>query len=171
MEENIRGFLKDRFETAVVSEDNFRGDLSFRIKPEALLDICQALYNDPDLDIKYLADITAVDWLDHDEQENGRYEVIYNLCSLTHNSRFFLKVRLDGDEPTVATLCDIWQGANWMEREVFDMFGVIFEGHPELTKILTDDDLEGHPLRRDFPLTYEEPQFNWNKDLPPEVIK
>jgi NADH-quinone oxidoreductase subunit C len=171
MEENIRGFLKDRFESAVISEDNFRGDLSFRIRPDSLVDICQALFDDPDLDVKFLADITAVDWLDHTEQEHGRYEMVYNLISLSNNFRFFLKVRLDGEEPTVATLCDIWLGANWMEREVFDMFGVIFEGHPELTKILTDDDLEGHPLRKDFPLTWEEPQFNWNKDQPPEVIK
>jgi len=171
MEEKVRGFLRDRFEDAIIAEEEFRGDLSYQIKPEALVEICQAFLDDPELDVKYLADITVVDWLDHDQAAQGRFEVVYNLCSLSNKYRFFLKVRLDGENPTVATLCDLWLGANWMEREAFDLFGITFEGHPDLTKILTPDDLDGHPLRKDFPLTYEEPQFSWNKDQPPEVIK
>jgi NADH-quinone oxidoreductase subunit C len=99
------------------------------------------------------------------------FEVIYNLYSLSHRYRFFLKVRLPGDNPTIASLTHLWQGANWLEREVYDLMGIYFEGHPDLSKILTPDELEGHPLRKDYPLTYEMPQFSWNKDQPPEVIK
>jgi len=171
MEEKLRGFLNENFGDSIVREEMFRDQLSFVIQPDMLVDICQALMDSDELDVKYLADITAVDWLDHPSQEEGRFEVSYNLYSLSHQYRFFLKVRLPEDKPNIATLCDLWRGANWMEREVFDLFGIVFDGHPELEKILTPDELEGHPLRKDFPLTYEVPQFSWNKDNPPEVVK
>ncbi len=171
MEEKIRGFLKDRFSDAVLSDDEFRGQQSYRIRPDALVEICQALLDDADLNVKFLADITVVDWLDHPEAEHGRFEVVYNLYSIPHAYRFFLKVRLPEDNPSISTLCDLWPAANWLEREAYDLFGVEFVGHPDLTKILTSDELEGHPLRKDFPLTYEQPAFSWNKDDPPEVIK
>ena len=171
MIEKIRQVINDRFGDALIKEDEFRGDHSFTIKPEALFPVCEALYNDDKLDIKFLADITAVDWLGHPEEENGRFELVYNLYSISNSFRFFLKVRLPETSPNIRSLVDLWAGANWMEREVWDLFGITFEGHPELTKILTPDDLEGHPLRHDYPLTYEEPRFTWNKDKPPEVIK
>lgn len=171
MDEKIRIFLREHVPDGLISEDNFRGEQSFRIKATALVPICQALLDDAELDHKYLSDITCVDWLGHDLEKQGRFEVIYNLYSLSHHHRFFLHVRLDAEQPVIPTLCDLWPSANWLEREVYDMFGVIFEGHPELTKILTPDDLEGHPLRKDFPLTWEQPQFSWNKDAPPEVVK
>lgn len=171
MEEKIRSFLKGSFGDAILRDENFRGDQSFYITPDALVPICEALLQDGELDVKYLADITSLDWLGHEQEKEGRFEVIYNLYSLSHRYRFFLKVRLPGDNPTIASLTHLWQGANWLEREVFDLMGIRFEGHPDLTKILTPDDLEGHPLRKDFPLTYEVPQFHWNKDQPPEVIK
>ncbi len=171
MEEQVRGFIKDRFGEAVIREDDFRGEQSFYIKPEALIEICQAFLEDNELQVTFLSDITAVDWLGHERENEGRFELIYNLYSLTHAHRFFLKVRLPSEAPRIASLCDLWPGANWMEREVYDLFGVEFVGHPDLTKILTPDDLEGHPLRKDFSLTYEQPQFSWNKDEPPEVIR
>ncbi len=171
MEEIVRGFLKDNFEDAILEEDNFRGDLSFRIDPDAVIGICRAFLDDKELEVHYLADLTCVDWLGHAEEKDGRFEVVYNLYSIPRKFRFFLKARLDGSRPVIASVTDLWPSANWMEREVYDMFGVIFEGHPNLTKILTPDDLEGHPLRRDFPLTWEHPQFSFNKDDPPEVVK
>lgn len=170
--EQIREFLNSRFGDAILLEDNFRNQQSFVVKPEAVLDICLALYEEASLDFKYLSDITAVDWLgDEWEKMYGRFEVVYNLYSLTHFYRVFLRVFVPGDNPELASLTPIWNGANWMEREVFDMFGVVFTGHPDLTKILTPDELEGHPLRRDFPLVWEQPAFTWNKDEPPEVIR
>jgi NADH/F420H2 dehydrogenase subunit C len=171
MEEKVRSFMKANFADAIIREDDFRQQQSFYVKAEALVDICRALLDEPELDVKFLADITSLDWHGHAEEEAGRFEVIYNLYSLSHKYRFFLKVRLSAETPRVATLTDLWNGANWLEREVWDMMGIEFEGHPDLTKILTPDELEGHPLRRDFPLTWEQPQFSWNKNDPPEVIK
>ena len=171
LEEKVRSFMKANFADAIIREDDFRQQQSFYVKAEALVDICQALFDEPELDVRFLADITSLDWHGHPEEKEGRFEVVYNLYSLSHKYRFFLKVRLPGDAPRIASLTDLWIGANWMEREVWDMMGIEFTGHPDLTKILTPDDLDGHPLRRDFPLTYEQPQFSWNKDDPPEVIK
>ncbi|MEW6050168.1 MAG: NADH-quinone oxidoreductase subunit C [Candidatus Zixiibacteriota bacterium] len=169
--ERIREFLNGRFSDAILREDGFRGDQSFYVKPDDILHICHALHENGELDVRYLADLTSVDWLGFEAEMGGRFEVIYNLYSLTHKHRFFLKAVLQADQPELPSVTPIWKGAEMMEREVWDLMGIVFAGHPNLTKILTPDDLEGHPLRRDYPLTYEEPQFTWNKDLPPEVIK
>jgi NADH-quinone oxidoreductase subunit C len=169
--ENLRKFLRARFSDDIIREDDFRGQQTFYVTAEALPVICEALLEDSTLEIRMLADITSVDWYDHPEAEHGRFELIYNLLSLSNSARFFLKVRLPEENPQIKSLTHLWNGANWMEREVWDMMGIKFEGHPDLKKILTPDELEGHPLRRDFPLTYEVPQFSWNKDDPPEVIK
>lgn len=167
----IREFIQGHFAEAIIKEDDFREEQTFYVKPEAVLEICQALYEEGQLDVRFLADITCVDWLGLPEEKEGRFEVIYNLYSLKNTHRFFLKTRVPADKPELQSLTAIWRGADWMEREVFDLFGVVFTGHPDLTKILTPDDLKGHPLRKDFPLTYEAPQFSWNKDDPPRVIK
>jgi len=171
MQDKVRQWLQSRFADDIIREDNFRDQQSFYIRPEALLPLCQALMDDRELEVRYLADITSCDWLGHEQEMGGRFEVVYNLYSLPHKYRFFVKVMLPAENPEIASLTPLWNGANWMEREVWDMMGVTFTGHPDLTKILTPGDLEGHPLRRDFPLTYEVPQFTWNKDQPPEVIK
>ena len=171
MEDKVRTFLNSRFAEAIVREDSFRNQQSFYIRPQYLVEICQALLEDSNLKVNYLADITSCDWLNHEQEKDGRFEVVYNLYSLANKYRFFIKVRLSSNDPRVQTLTDLWSSADWMEREVFDMMGVIFDGHPNLTKILTPDELDGHPLRKDFPLTYEEPKFTWNKDNPPEIIK
>ncbi|RKX26828.1 MAG: NADH-quinone oxidoreductase subunit C [Candidatus Zixiibacteriota bacterium] len=171
MEEKVRQFLKGKFGDAVLSEDNFRGDQSFFITAESLFPICEALQDNDEIDVKYLADITAVDWQGHESDTNGRFEIVYNLYSLSHCYRFFLRIRLSESNPSIRSITDLWAGANWMEREIYDMFGITFEGHPDLTRILTPDGFEGHPLRKDFPITYEQPVFNWNKDNPTEVIK
>lgn len=166
----VRDFLKSRFGEALLGEET-QGDHQFyRVKPESLLDICQALATETKLDVRLLADITSIDWLDHANESDGRFEVLYNLYSIKNQHRFFLSIRLAGDNPSIASVTPVWRGANWMEREVYDMMGIQFEGHPNLERILTDDDMEGHPLRRDYPLTYEMPRFSHNKDLPPEVI-
>lgn len=171
MEDKLRHWLQSRFPDAVVREDNFRDQQTFFLKPESLVEICQALADDPEMDVRYLADITSTDWLGQEQAAGGRFEVIYIFCSLSHNHRFFFKIMLPGDDPQIDSLTPLYNGANWMEREIWDMMGITFKGHPDLTKILTADELEGHPLRKDFPLTYETPQFSWNKDQPPEVIK
>jgi NADH-quinone oxidoreductase subunit C len=171
-EEQLKDFIRKTAGDALVREEYFRGDLSFYILPEALYDLCQAFLVDHTLGVNSLRDITSVDWYGHDDEVTaGRFEVVYNFYSLKHKARFFVKVRLSESKPEIASLTPLLNAANWLEREVWDMMGIAFKGHPDLTKILTPDDLEGHPLRRDFPLTWEQPRFSWNKDDPPEVIK
>jgi NADH-quinone oxidoreductase subunit C len=169
--DNIRDVLQSRFADIILGEDDFRGQQSFDVKPEAVYDICQALFEDSDLEFRFLSDITSVDWYGDEDAVGTRFEVIYNLFSLKHKYRLLIKARLPESDPEIRSLTPLWQGANWLEREVWDLMGIKFTGHPDLTKILTPDDLKGHPLRRDFPLTYEQPQFSWNKNDPPEVIK
>lgn len=171
MEDKLRDFFQNNYTEYLIKEEKFRGDVSFYIKKDALFNICQALQEDIELDFKLLADITSVDWLNHDKERDGRFEVIYNLYSIKNKYRCFIKVLLDGENPEIDSVIDLWAGANWMEREIYDMMGIKFKGHPDLRKILTPDDLVGHPLRKDFPLTWEQPKFTWNLDNPPEVIK
>jgi NADH-quinone oxidoreductase subunit C len=112
-----------------------------------LLDICKLLKNDFDFDL--LVDIVGVDRF----TENDRFEVIYNLWSDVHKSRIFIKVKLDSNKPHVESVSSIWSTANWQEREVYDMFGIIFLNHPDLRRIYMMDNFEYYPLRKDFPLT------------------
>jgi NADH-quinone oxidoreductase subunit C len=170
MKEKLKEFFENNFSGALLRDDDFRGELSFFIRKEFVLDICKALFDDRELEVRFLSDICALDWLGQPEEEEGRFEVIYNLYSIKNKYRFFLRVKLSGDNPDVDSITSIWQSANWLEREVYDLMGVNFLGHPDLRKILTPDELEGHPLRKDFPLTYEMPRFSQNKNEPPEVI-
>ncbi len=171
IEARLREFFEKRFGDSLIRTTTFRGELSFDIQPDAIVDVCEALVEDDDLDVKMLSDITSCDWLDTEFAADGRFEVVYNMLSLSHKYRFFIRCRLPEDNPTIDTLVPVFAGANWMEREIWDLMGITFEGHPDLTKILTPDELDGHPLRKDFPLTWEQPVFSWNKDDPPEVIK
>ena len=115
---------------------------------DSLLRLLSFLRDDPNCLFKQLVDVTAVD---HPEREE-RFEVVYNLLSLTQNERVRIKVTTDEDTP-VPSCVPIFNAANWFEREVWDMYGVFFSDHPDLRRILTDYGFEGHPLRKDFPLT------------------
>ena len=138
----------------------FRGDTWLYIRKERLLEVCRLLHDDRDLGYLYISDITAIDWLPYWEkgEKPKRFEVVYNLYSPVSFGRIFLKVRVDDGEP-VPSVTGIWEGANYPEREVYDMFGIPFEGHPNLKRILMPDDWVGHPLRKDFPLGGEEIPF------------
>lgn len=170
MKDKLREFFNERYAGALIKEDNFRDQPSFYVKKDRAYDVLWALCNDGEIQARLLIDICALDWLGDPEEKNGRYELIYNLVSLKNNFRFFIKVRLDGDKPEIDSVSSVWDSANWLEREVWDLMGIRFIGHPNLVKIVTPDDLEGHPHRKDFPLTYEVPHFTYNKEEPPEVI-
>lgn len=171
IKDTIRQIIESRHGLDFIREDNFRGDFSIYLRSTSLFSVVQMLVNSPEVALRYLKDITVVDWLGHSRESEGRYEIIYNFYLLPHKFRFFIKCHVPADSPEIASLTPLFNGANWMEREAWDLFGITFTGHPDLTKILTPDELDGHPLRRDFPLVYEVPHFTWNKDLPPEVIK
>jgi NADH-quinone oxidoreductase subunit C len=108
----------------------------------------------------FLADETASDYW----PEEPRFHVVYNFHTLRTNQRMTLRVPVDGQEPVVPTIEGIYPNANWFEREIWDMFGIRFEGHSDMRRILMPFDWEGHPLRKDYPLGYEEPQFTFNFD-------
>ncbi len=164
MEDKLRTFLKDLFGEKILSEYTHRGQLSFYIQPQALREIAVALKNDSDLKFDFLTDITVVDHQGQAWEKDGRFEMVYIFLSLKNTFQFMLRAKLPENAATMPTLSKDWACANWLEREVWDLMGIKFEGHPELTKILTVDELVGHPLRKDFGITYEMPQFSHNSD-------
>jgi NADH-quinone oxidoreductase subunit C len=138
----------------------FRSGLVGYVKKERFVDLCRYLKDNVNLKFNFLSMITATDYLG---KRQKRFEVVYSLFSIVYHHRIMLKVRLDEDEE-VPSLTVLWDAANCQEREVFDMFGIKFVNHPDLTRILMDDDWVGHPQRKDFPLTYETPEFSHNRD-------
>jgi len=122
-----------------------------RIAPENLLNVLRFLRDDDTTAFEQLCDLTCVDYLNFPDATD-RYGVIYSLLSLTHNHRLWIKCFVNDPKPRLPSVTGIWKGADWMEREVFDMFGVVFEGHPDLRRILTWEGFEAHPLRKDYPL-------------------
>ena len=133
-------------------------NLTFELKRESVTAVCLALRDDPAFSFEQLVDLCGVDYLDYGRESPAgvrpgpRFAVAYHLLSLRHNQRLCLRVFLDDDMPLVASVVDIWNSANWYEREAFDLFGIVFEGHPDLRRILTDYGFVGHPFRKDFPL-------------------
>ncbi|MCP4138724.1 MAG: NADH-quinone oxidoreductase subunit C [Chloroflexi bacterium] len=112
-----------------------------------------------DFDFALLSTITAVDYF---PEVSPRYHIVYVFNSLSKNLQLTLRVPVDGEKPIIPTLTGVYKNANWRERELWDMFGIKAEGHPDLRRILMPDDWDGHPLRKDYPLGYEEPQFTFN---------
>ncbi|RME75514.1 MAG: NADH-quinone oxidoreductase subunit C [Planctomycetota bacterium] len=122
------------------------------VSREALLDVLWYLRDDPDLLFKRFVDLTCVDYLKFPGHEGPRFGLLYNLYSLTRDAYARLKVWLDEDDLRVPTASEVYPAANWAEREVYDLYGVQFDGHPDLRRILMPDDYTGHPLRKDYPL-------------------
>ncbi len=160
--------LKTQFPNAVIHEVEFLGEMTLEIGKEKLVEVLAFFKQTPEPGYEVLMDLTGVDYLGPIE----RTKVVYWL----HNPKTLERVRIivyakRGESlPSVTSL---WDGANWYERELFDMFGVHFEGHPDLTRILMPDDWKGHPLRRDYPLTEEPVQFKHGvkPKLPSEIIQ
>lgn len=125
-----------------------RDEMSIYVERSSIRDVCDLLRQDADCPFNYLADITCVDWF----PSEPRFEVIYHLLSLSRKERVRLKVRLDGSSPALDSVTPVWPAANYFEREVFDLFGVRFAGHPYLRRLLMPEDWEGHPLRKDYPV-------------------
>jgi NADH-quinone oxidoreductase subunit C len=144
-------------EQAGATFEESRGEVHVFINPLQIADVLSFLRDAHEFSL--LSALTAVDYW---PQESPRFHVIYQLTSLTQNLSLQLRLRVDGTQPKVPTATGIFAGANWREREVMDMFGIVFEGHPDPRRILMPPDWEGHPLRKDYPLGYEEPQFTFN---------
>jgi NADH-quinone oxidoreductase subunit C len=140
--------LRAAFGGAIHDHVSFRGEETVHVDPARLVEIGRWLRESPELAYVFLTDITAIHWLERDTQ----YEVAYLLYSFRHNSRLRLKVRPADGGDRVPTVTGVWRAADWLEREEWDKVGVVFEGHPNLKRILLPEDWEGHPLRKDYPM-------------------
>ncbi|RPH82768.1 MAG: NADH-quinone oxidoreductase subunit C [Candidatus Rokuibacteriota bacterium] len=150
--------LRDRFGAAIVETHEFRGDTTAVVDRTALVDALRFCRDEPALGFDMLTDLTAADYLKFPGREDGpRFEVVYQLYSLTHNHRLRLKVRVDEDDAVVPTAVPLWPIANWLEREVWDMFGVRFAGHPDPRRLLMYEQFVGHALRKDYPINRRQP--------------
>jgi len=154
--------VKDRFPSARLQGTEFRGQPTLIVAADDAHAILAFLRDDERARFDFLSDVFGIDYLNYPGKMPGRFAVVYNLCSTVRNDRFFVKVCLDPSLPTdgvandpalvVDSVCDLWPGAEWNERETFDMFGVRFRNHPDLRRILTWEEFPAHPLRKDYPV-------------------
>lgn len=153
-------YITENFAVAKPEATTSHDNLIVYVDAKNIVEFLQFLRNDENLSFKILIDVFGADLLGI---RSPRFEVIYNLLSLKLNSRITVKVAVESGEE-VPTICKIFSAANWFERETFDMYGIVFSGHPDLRRILTDYGFEGHPLRKDFPLTgYHEVRYDDEK--------
>jgi NADH-quinone oxidoreductase subunit C len=146
---------RERFASSILETEVFRGEVTHVIKKEALLDISRFLQSDKELKMDYLSDVLGVDY----HPRPPRFEVVYQLYSTTKKLRLRLKLKLEEGE-TVPSVTGLWRAAGFPEREVFDMFGIVFDGHPDLKRIYMPHDWEGFPLRKDYPLRGYKDRYN-----------
>ncbi|MCH8567634.1 MAG: NADH-quinone oxidoreductase subunit C [Balneolales bacterium] len=138
--------LKNQFEGDIIEIKQHAGDQQIRVSLNKIHDVCEYLFQKHHF--AYLVDVFGADRFTSED----RFEVIYHIVSLKTGVRIFLKTWCSEENPVVPTVTDIWEGANWNEREVWDMFGIRFEGHPDLRRIFMPEDFTYHPLRKEFPL-------------------
>jgi NADH-quinone oxidoreductase subunit C len=167
--------VKQRFADVLQNAEIKWGELTLELQASHLRDVCMALRDERDFKFEQLVDVCGVDYAEYGVSEwettratgsgfergveketqtrtKPRFAVVYHLLSLTHNHRIRIRVYADGEPPLVDSVVDIWPSANWFEREAFDLFGILFKGHPDLRRVLTDYGFIGHPFRKDFPL-------------------
>jgi len=170
--------LNQRFDDLIIDCYAAHDEVSVEVEPEHLIDLCRSLCNDEDFAFRQLVDLCGVDYATYGQAEwetestsitgfsrgvskgayddhkhrDYRFAVVYHLLSLQHNRRLRVRCRIHSEPPVVATVVDIWASANWYEREAFDLYGILFSGHPDLRRLLTDYGFIGHPFRKDFPL-------------------
>lgn len=142
--------FRAKFGDAVLDSLSFRSQLSIWIRKDALLDVLRFAKDDPELLCEMLTDVTSVDYLDRRGPDEPRFELIHNLLSITFSRRILLKTAIRENESAPSAV-SVWKSADYMEREVYDLMGLVFEGHPNLQRILTPDGWLGHPLRKDHP--------------------
>lgn len=154
--------VKEVFPDRALRGTEFRGQSTLIVEPQDMHAVMSFLKNDERCDYNFLSDVIGIDYLGYPSPTIGRFAVVYNLCSYERDDRFFVKVFLDPSIPTdgieedpalyLDSVTDLWPGAEWTEREVFDMYGIRFRNHPDLRRILTWKEFPAHPLRKDYPL-------------------
>ena len=161
------GKVREKFPQAIVETLEFRGEQTIVLQAEHLVAVCT--YLQKNLQYTFLSSITAVHW----PERLPRFDVVYHLLSIPHRSELRLKLRVGEkreEHPSVPTVVSVWPGANWYEREVYDLFGITFAGHPDLRRILMPMDWSTHPLRKDYPLSgFDLPEPHWGGQVPYDV--
>jgi len=140
--------MKSHFGNAILESREFRGELTVVVPKDQIVEVCSFLKNDPELAYDFLSDLCGIDMY----TPSKRFGVIYNLLSLKNRHRLRIKIFTEEEDPKVPTMTAIWGTANAHERETYDMFGIVFEGHPDLRRMYMPEDFEHYPLRKDFPL-------------------
>ena len=143
-----------KYKGAILDSHDFRGDQTITVQKNILIELFKFLRDDPELDFKFLMDLTAVDYLN---RKDNRFEVVYHFYSLKHNHRLRVKVPVSEDDCTIDSVSSLWKTANWYEREVWDLYGIKFNGHPDMRRILLYEEFKGHPLRKDYPINKRQP--------------
>jgi NADH-quinone oxidoreductase subunit C len=151
--------LREQFPGEVLSVSELRGQVSVVIKKDRVRDIARYLHDEPALLFDHLKDLCGVDYLG---KKQPRFEVVYHLYSIRHRHLIRLKAQVPEEDCRIESVVPVWTGANWHERECYDMFGVVFDGHPDLRRVLLPEDWEGHPLRKDYPLRGPGPDKEWH---------
>ena len=154
-EQKFISALKDQFNGETLE---FRGETTLVIQRDRLVEAAKKIR---EMGFERLSDITTVDYF---PEQNPRFHMVYQFTSLANQATLCMRVPVPGVNPGVATIEGVYPSANWREREIYDMFGIHFEGHSDPRRILMPHDWEGHPLRKDYPLGYEEPQYTFNFD-------
>ena len=150
--------LRARFGPAILETHDYRGDHTAVVDRASLAEVLRFCRDDPALRFDMLMDLTAVDYLKFPGREEGaRFEVVYHLYSVAENHRVRIKTPVEEDDPVVPSAVPLWAIANWYEREVWDMFGIRFAGHPDLRRLLLYEEFQGHPLRKDYPMERRQP--------------
>ncbi len=142
--------LKEKYKDSLIKAHSHLGEDTLVLPRKTFKEAVRFLKDDDSWKMNILMDLTAVDYLD--EKKENRFEVVYHLYSMQFQRRIRIRVPVSGKDPQIDTLCDLWPVANWLEREVWDMFGIRFKGHPDLRRLLMYEEFEGHPLRKDYPL-------------------
>jgi len=146
--------IKGRFSDQVLEDHNFRGDQTVTLNKESIVEAARFVRDEPSLAMDFLMDLTAVDYMDRKPQ---RFEVVYHFYSSTLNHRVRIKIPVAEEESVVDSLVPLYKSANWFEREVWDLYGIKFKGHPNLKRILLYEGFKGHPLRKDYPVNKRQP--------------
>jgi NADH-quinone oxidoreductase subunit C len=145
--------LAERFGSDIVATHSDFGDDTALVRRERIVEICTFLRDDPDLRFDFAMDLTGVDYLG----EEPRFEVVYHLYSLEKKRRVRIKARVPEEDPVIDSVIPVWVGMDWFEREAYDMYGILFRGHPNLKRILLYEQFEGYPLRKDYPKAMRQP--------------
>ena len=162
MSQRVVDLVKTRFGEAVLSSSDFRGDDTVVVRREDYFDVVRFLKDSPGAAMDFFVDLTCVDWPGRDP----RFDVVVHLRSHAHGHRLRVKVGVPEDRAEITSIAGIYPGANWFEREAYDMYGVRFDGHPDLRRILLYDEFEGFPLRKDYPKEKRQPLVPMLDDAP-----